>query len=235
MYRSRRTLWVAACVVLVAVVLAPPAGRGQTPSDVDIALVLAVDCSYSVDASEFRLQMDGLAAAFQSEEVIAAIRSGPLGRVAVTVFQWAGPGSQAVVVPWTTLESRADALRLAGELARAPRLSAESATSITSAINAGVVLHIKSPFKAARRVIDISSDGYNNTGAKPDPARDRAIGVGLTINGLAILNEIWYLDKYFENHVTGGPGNFVIVAEDYAAYREAIRRKLIQEIVAPTA
>ena len=82
--------------------------------------------------------------------------------------------------------------------------------------------------------IDISADGRNNNGGDPRQIRSIVVANGITINGLAIINEVVTLDKYFESHITGGPGNFVIVANDYNAYAVAIKRKLILEILGPS-
>ncbi len=232
--RRRAIITLTTAFALVLLTLLPGPGRGQARLAVDVAIVLAVDCSYSVDGEEFRLQMDGLAEAFRSQDVQSAILAGPNGRVAITLVQWSGSRSQEVAVPWMVVASTSDADVLANLIATAPRRTAEGATSLTGAIDAGVVLHLKSPIDATRRVIDISSDGYNNSGAKPDQARNRAISIGLTINGLTILTEYWYLHHYFRNHIIGGPGSFVLKAEDYSAYREAIRRKLVLEIMGPT-
>ena len=113
------------------------------------------------------------------------------------------------------------------------RATAEGATSVTAAINAGVVLHLRAPVRSVRRVIDISADGYNNTGGRPQPARNRAAAAGITINALAILNEYSFLNHWYRNHVIAGPGAFVEIADDYLAYQTAIRRKLLREIQGP--
>ena len=232
--RARLLALVAALVVLAA--LREPVERafGQTGKvEVDLALVLAVDCSYSVDATEFRLQMRGLALAMQSPEVIAAIGQGPVGRIAVTLFQWSDRKSQITVLPWTIISDAASAIKFGAAVAAAPRLTAQGATSISSAMIYAAGLLDNAPVRALRQVIDISADGGNNNGMKPEIARDRIVARGITINGLAIINEVPYLDKYFENHITGGPGTFVTVANEYEVYFEAIRRKLILEILGP--
>lgn len=205
---------------------------GSEP-DVDLVLVLAVDCSYSVDSDEFELQMQGLARAFKSAEVVEAIQAGPRGRIAVSVVQWSSWQSQQIAVPWTLISDAASSLRFAAAIDNAPRLTAEGATSIRAAIDFSTAYLFRSPFRGARNVIDISTDGRNNSGGKPEPARDRAVATGITINGLTILNEIFYLDLYFSNRIAGGPGHFVMKANDYQAYLQAIKRKLLKEIKGP--
>ena len=200
---------------------------------VDLALVLAVDSSYSVDTTEYRLQMEGLASAFLSSEVIDAIKNGPSGRIAISVVQWSDLKSQVVVIPWTIISGQNSAAELASRILQTPRQTASGGTSITTMIKKGAAMLSNLPFYAERKVIDISADGRNNNGGDPRPVRNLVAASGITINGLAIINEVITLDKYFEIYITGGPGNFVIVANDYSAYAEAIKRKLILEILGP--
>jgi hypothetical protein len=202
-------------------------------TEVDLALVLAIDCSFSVDTTEFRLQMQGLGRALREKEVHEAITKGPLGRIGVSVFQWSDDRSQLIIIPWTVIDGEGSAAAVADQLETMPRKLAEGGTSISSAMRFGAALIETSPFRAERRVIDISSDGRNNIGISTDRVRNEIVRRGITINGLVIINEWPTLDKYFEQQVVGGPGNFVIVANDYAAYAEAIYRKLLREITGP--
>ena len=208
-------------------------GSAQQGVAVDVALVLAVDCSYSVNAEEYELQMQGLAQAFLSTDIIKAIENGPLGRIAVSLVQWSSWNSQYLAVPWRVVADATSSLALADELSRVPRGAAPGATSISAAIEMGTALHYRSPFSAQRRVIDVSADGFNNSGPLPEAARNRAVTFGITVNGLTILNEVHYLHHYFENRVAAGPGHFVMIANDYQAYAEAIARKLLREIKGP--
>jgi len=223
---------IAAAFLIIAV----PAqmAESQSGAEIDLALVLAVDSSYSVDTTEFRLQMDGIAAAFRDPKVVNAIAKGPIGKIAVTLFQWSSDQSQKIAVPWMVIGSAAAAAGFAARVAVAPRLTAEGGTSISAAVQFGADLISVVPARPLRRVIDVSADGGNNNGIRPEDARDNAIDLGITINGLAIINEVPYLDIYFQRRVTGGSGSFVVVANDYAAYRDAILRKLILEILGPT-
>ena len=201
----------------------------QKEIEVDLALVLAVDGSSSVDNSEFNLQIQGLARAFTSPEVIAAIEQCPLGRIAISVVEWSGLSNQIIAVPWTIVNDIDSAHRVADAISTMPRHT-KGNTSISGAIDFGIVQLARSPVKARRYVIDISGDGVEFSGRDgPSPARDRAIAAGITINGLTILNEFINLDIYFKEHVVGGPRNFVIVANDYEAYGTAIKRKLLRE------
>ena len=222
----------AATLIGIVSLLLWPFSVPAQESNVDLALVLAVDCSFSVDSREFRLQMEGVGRAFMSPEVKAAIARGNRQRIAVTAIQWSDEFNQMVVVPWTIVAGDADADELGQVLATMPRRLAEGGTSISTALNYSAALFRSAPM-ADRRVIDMSSDGRNNIGPPVNLARDRVVAQGITINGLVILNEWPTLDIYFENNVVGGQANFVIASPDYASYAEAIHRKLVREITGP--
>jgi len=200
---------------------------------VDVALVLAIDVSYSVDEEEFRLQMDGMALAFQNPAVHRAIASGTFQRIAVAVTQWSGENQQIVGIPWKIIDSPKAALQFAARLAQEPRRIGEGGTATGAAMRHAGALLLSAPFNTFRRVIDVSSDGRSNRGIWPANIRDQLAARNITINGLAILNEWPTLDKYFETQIIGGPYHFVIVANDYRAYTEAIRQKLLKEIAGP--
>ena len=196
----------------------------------DLELVLAVDCSYSVDAGEFELQARGIALAFRTREVLDAILQGAHGAIAVTVLQWSSQLSQEVAIPWTVIDSQESAFALSVAIEAMPRLTADGATSISAAIAAGIRLFELAPTKGVRRAIDISGDGRNNNGPALRVARDTAVSRGITLNGLAILNEVQTLHLYFEQQMIGGTGAFVEVANRYTDYPEAMARKLVKEI-----
>lgn len=198
---------------------------------VDLELILAVDCSYSVDQGEFELQAGGIAQAFRTQEVVDAILQGGHGAIAVTVLQWSSQLSQEVAVPWTLIDSRESAVALSLAIESMPRLTADGATSISAAVAASIRLFDLSPVRGLRRVIDVSGDGRNNNGPALRAARDTAVGRGITINGLAILNEVQTLHLYFEQQMIGGTGAFVEVANRYADYPQAMARKLVKEII----
>jgi Protein of unknown function (DUF1194) len=233
MHRAAR--WKLRVVAGAAALLALLLPNHQTYAEgdqVDLALVLAVDCSFSVDAKEFTLQMQGLGEAFKLSGIQAAIRHGNLQRIAVSVVQWSDASSQTVVLPWTIIASAEDAEQLGNTLSNTTRNLAEGGTSISSALLYSAALLSTAP-KATRRVIDISSDGRNNSGIPVAGVRERLVADGITINALTILNEWPTLNIYFQNQVAGGEGYFVIPADDYAAYAEAIYRKLLKEITGP--
>ncbi len=192
----------------------------------DLALILAVDCSHSVSELEFDLQMGGLAKAISSPEIISAIAN---NTVAVMLVQWSGSNSQVISVPWTIIKDENSANRLSRRISRTSRQSLGK-TSISAAMNFAVTQLKNSPFSANRQVIDISADGVNNDGITTRLARQRASDAGITINGLTILNDVRNLNLYFKQFITTGPGNFVIDANNYDDYSRAIKQKLLREI-----
>lgn len=215
----------------------PATAQPARPVPVDLALVLAVDVSGSVDEEEAVLQRRGYVDALSDPQIVKAITSGILGRIAVTYFEWAGDGWQMPVIGWTVIDSPAGASDFAARLADAP-IGRGPWTSIADAIDFAAALHEQNPYEATRRVIDISGDGPNNTGGTLPQARDEAVAKRITINGLAIINgrsnfgrvPMPNLDLYYRHCVIGGPGAFVIVANGFADFARAIRRKLILEI-----
>ncbi len=201
------------------------------PIQVDL-LVLAIDTSSSVSPEEYRLQVQGLAEAFRDPTVLAAIRGiGNLG-IAVTLVQWAKGNEQVQALPWARVRNREQAERLSNQIAGVPRLIRGGTTGIGGAILFSVQLLETNDFQGTRRVIDISGDGRANHGTAPEVGRDAAVASGITVNGLAILNEIPLLDRYFRNQVIGGTGAFVVVAKDWRDFAVAILAKLIKEISA---
>jgi len=226
----RATLRQAAGCVLMLAALGTPAPAQDTAAGVDLALVLAVDASGSVNQTRFELQRDGYAAAFRHPRVKAAIRSGAKSAIAVTMVQWTGPALQVIAVKWTRIADDAAADAFAAAIERAPRALFGGGTSISGAIDTGMALLFDSPFQTGRRVIDISGDGSNNRGRPVAAARDEAVAAGVGINGLPILALEPDLDRYYQESVIGGPGAFVIAAKSYDAFADAILKKLITEI-----
>jgi hypothetical protein len=216
--------------LLLVLLVAPAAAQRGNGEAVDLALVLAVDASGSVDQVRFELQKQGYVAAFRHPRVIGAITSGSTQSIAVIMMQWTGPALQVVAVPWTRISDAASANAFADKVAAAPRALFGGGTSISGAIDSSMGLLFDNPYKTARRVIDVSGDGANNRGRSVREARDEAIARGVGINGLPILALEPDLDRYYEQNVIGGPGAFMIAAKDFETFGEAILKKLIAEI-----
>lgn len=212
--------------------------RASEPEPVDVELVLAVDVSRSVDAVEQDMQFRGYAAAFRDPKLIEGIVGGPLGQVAVTLFTWSDWHIQELVLPWTKVDGRAAGERVAAAIDAAPRRN-WLYTSISGAIDFASNLFGQG-YEGTRRVVDISGDGVNNSGRPLAEARADALAKGIVLNGLAVLDREpapWSvglppLDDYYREQVIGGPGSFLMVAEGFAAFETAVKRKIIREIAA---
>jgi hypothetical protein len=213
------------------------AAPGQPEKEVDLALVIATDVSYSVDDNEARFQRQGAVAAFRNAEVLRAIQLGPHGRIAVAYIDFATIGSNKVIADWHVVHDKASAEAFADILEAAPRTLGVN-TSISSGIELAEQLLEASGYTASKRMIDVSGDGPNNEGHLVLRARDEAVAKGIIINGLPIMTpadqfDIYYLpdlDKYYAGCVIGGPGSFIQVAHGFEDLERALRRKLIQEI-----
>lgn len=209
-----------------------PSSVAQSEYPVDVELVLAIDSSASVDRNEFDLQLRGLALAFNDPDVQQAIKNGAFQAIAVTLVEWSSVDRQAVNIPWRLIDSSESAEAFAADIAASARMVDTGATSISAAIAYSVPLFAVNGFAGQRQVIDISGDGFNNSGRTMREGREIASASRVTVNGLAIQNQVLDLGGYFEEHVITGPGAFVITAEDYEDYIKAIRRKLLREIKA---
>ncbi len=231
-----------AVLLLVAVAAALPLTAAASAAEpVDLLLVLAADVSRSIDSGKFQLQREGYAAAISDPRVLDAIRSGHTGRIGLTFVEWSGVGSQRVVIDWTLIGDGASAKGFGDRLLEAPRSFADR-TSISGAIEFAMGQLARAPYESARRTIDISGDGTNNAGRDVTLARDEALAKGLTINGLVILSDTplaWNpdhtnppggLENYYQNNVVGGPGGFVVVAENFNSFGQAIVKKMIAEV-----
>lgn len=227
---AARALLLAAALAVTSATTAAQQPEPDAEYSVDLELVLAVDASSSVSAEEFDLQMQGLAEAFRDPRVLQAIRaSGDLG-LAVSLIQWSDSRKQYVAVDWTLVTDAAAAGAFAEEVAETPRFLIGGGTAIGSALRFAVRQLETNDFRGRRRVIDVSGDGRANQGADPADLRDDAVALGITINGLAILNEDQAVADYYRRFVIGGTGAFVMTANDYESYALAILTKLIKEI-----
>lgn len=228
-------------VTLTVIAFAIAAPAAFATEAVDLLLVLAADVSRSVDQPKFQLQREGYAAAISDPRVLEAIMSGPNRRIAICFVEWSGMGAQKLVIDWTLIDSAAAARQFGDQLLEMPRSFADR-TSISGGIDFSVAQLERSPFESRRKTIDVSGDGTHNSGRDVTIARDEAVAKGITINGLVILSERplpWNpehtnppggLANYFKQNVIGGPGAFVMVAENFNSFGLAIINKLIAEI-----
>ena len=219
--------------LLIMAAASMPSSTARTELEVDLVLVLALDVSSSVDASEFVLQRDGLARAISSPDVVSALSAGPNKKIAVSVVQWSGFTEQQTKINWTILASPADVARFAAQVAAMTRRYNGGATDIGGALRFTGDHALAAPFSAPRRVVDVAGDGKNNVNASPAEERNRLVAAGVTINGLAITDGTQKLVEYYRQNVIGGPGSFVESATGYKDFELAMKRKLLREIGAP--
>ena len=216
-------------------------GAARAAEQVDLLLVLSSDVSRSVDTRKFQLQREGYAAALSNPRVIEAIRSGPHGKIAICFVEWSGATSLKLVIDWTVVSDAASARKIGDQMLELPRSFADR-TSISAGLEFSMTQLERAPYQAIRRTIDVAGDGTNNSGRDINSVRDEILAKGVTINGLVILSETplpWNpehtnpaggLDNYYRNNVTGGPGSFVMVAENHNSFGQAIVKKMIAEI-----
>jgi Protein of unknown function (DUF1194) len=214
---------------------------GARAAGVDLAVILAADVSRSVDDGEFELQRKGYAAALTDARVLKAIRTTKSGAVGICFIEWSGEDDQKIVLPWTQIRDEEDGGEAAAAILKAPR-SFTGRTSISAAIDFAMSYFAKTTWPPVRRIIDISGDGTSNSGPPLAEARGRAIAAGVTINGLAIINnqpDLGYsahthppggLPNYYQQNVVGGPNAFLIVVKDFHSFADAMANKLIKEI-----
>jgi hypothetical protein len=230
---QRRT----AIVGPLATLLAAPRARAEM--SVDLALVLAVDVSRSIDEVEAELQRRGYIEALTSRTVIDAILSGKNRRIALCYVEWAGTAYQVPVIDWTVIDSEATARRFAEKLAESPRTS-QSWTAVGAALAFAGRQLASSGVVSKRQVVDISGDGRTNDGPPAEAVRDELVARGIVINGLPVMmNRANFgrpadpmLDKYYEENVIGGPGAFIVRAATFDDFGRAVRNKLIREVSA---
>ena len=210
---------------------------------VDLELILTSDVSRSIDSDEFKLEREGYSSALQHPRVLAAIRSGSFGAIAVSFVEWSSVGEQKVVVDWSVIRDGESAAVVGDQILAAPR-SFVGHTSISDGLDFAVKHFEKSGVTSLRRVIDVAGDGTNNSGRPIADARDNAIAKGIVVNGLAIINlnpnfgfiahtqPPGGLPNYYKENVTGGPGSFVLQIDDFNSFADAMVQKLVTEISA---
>jgi hypothetical protein len=234
MHRPIRTAnnrsWLAGALAVAAAAAGGPHALSAEAVEADVALVLAIDVSGSVNADRFTLQREGVAAALASEDFAAVLSAGAHRTIEVAVVEWAE--EQNVVLPWTILRSPDDLASMAGRLRSAGRSWVHTKTDPGGGIAAANLLFDSPPLAADRKVIDVSGDGRQNTGEMATAeARDAAVARDVTVNGLPITQgDDPHIDDWYRANVIGGPGAFLVVADSYDAFAAAFRQKLSLEV-----
>ncbi len=211
------------CRLALLIFLASPARA------CDIALLLAVDVSGSVDPEEYAIQMEGLAAALQNSEVAEAL---VVSRARIALMQWTGTSRQVISLDWVQITDYADIAPLADTILTMPRAWRDYSTAIGEAMLLAVTAFDAVP-DCKRRVIDISGDGPSNEGTPPEILRTAMARSGITVNALVIEASLPGLTDYFRRNVITGPGAFAVTANSYADYPREITRKLLREVGRP--
>lgn len=196
-----------------------------------LALALAVDVSRSIDAVDYVIQTEGMAAALEDPEVRAAIFS-PEGEVALAVYYWSGPGHQEIVQDWVVLDGPEALDRVIWAVRGMKRPEVRLPTALGEALVFGAGLMDAAP-PCARRVLDVAGDGRNNVGISVRTAYARADFAGVVVNALAVGEHEQDVARYFRDEVIQGPGAFVELAPRQVDYPPAIKRKLLRELEGP--
>ena len=235
MFRGRMKLaLLGGLLAALATLPAPAAPEG--PVKVDIKLVIATDVSLSINEEEAQLQREGIAEVFLDPDVVKAIKSGALGRIAVAMLDWSSANYDRVVLDWTFVEDEASATALAEKVRTIPRTPG-TRTSISAALERATLMLNESDGKivATRKVIDVSGDGPNNDGVSLQHIHDTTANNGVTVNGLPIMDEnaegyVPDLDQYYAACVVAGKGSFLVVVKKFKDFGAAMRHKLVLEI-----
>ncbi len=204
------------------------------------ALALGLDVSGSVDTVEYRLQLDGMAIALNSERVQEVLFVQPDAPIQIFVYEWSGPVDQTVIVPWTPIVDAIDLGQVTATLRGHPRSSAAPTTAVGSAMLAGFAYLEQHP-ECWKRTLDLSGDGQTNTGPRPQDIGANRTPTGVVVNGLVIgsgdmrgdderFADIKELSSYYSSYVVRGPGAFVEVALGFENYAAAMERKLLREL-----
>jgi Protein of unknown function (DUF1194) len=219
------------CLIALGLSLAAAAPALAQGTPVDIELAFVVDASGSIDEAETRLQRQGYVDALANPNVQSAITGGLTGGIAVAYIEFAAEGCERLSVAWTRIHDVASAEAFGRRILAAPLQYCPGGNAVGDALAFAAHSIETNAFKGARRVIDISGDGPNTVGGAVESARDRIVASGVTINGLVIRRpSMPNLDQYFRSAITGGPGSFVIKADDRRNFAEAILKKMILEI-----
>lgn len=204
------------------------------------ALALGLDVSGSVDAREYRLQLDGLADALTRPQVRNALLALPSAPVSLLVYEWSGPDDPAVLLPWTAVRSEADLGVIVDQLRSTERRTATPGTALGTAMRVGAA-HLAQQQACWTRTLDLSGDGKSNLGPRPAAVKAEIAKTDITVNALVIgadapalgdlrQAEISGLITYFQTSVIVGPDSFVETALGFDGYADAMARKLEREL-----
>ena len=219
--------------LLVCIAGLPGSAFAQARACFSTALVFAIDASGSIDEVEYRLQLTGLSDALRDPDVAEAVAAS--GGVALAAVVWSDAAMTARRIPWHPVRNRADIERFARLIRSLPRVGG-GGTDLGQGVTDALDLLNDPELCAMRRIIDVSGDGAEThyprrrNGVSIMSARRRAKEAGVTVNGLAIVDDEPNLERYYLDNLVVGHGAFVIVAETIDDFGSAMRTKLLREI-----
>lgn len=227
--------WAAASVLLLSAAgLAVTSQAQDDMPKVDAALILSVDVSSSVDNKRYQLQMEGIAAALEDDAVINTILGGANGAILISMVTWADKAKLSI--PWTMVSNAEQAKALALAVRRLPQQEGSFTCAGRMARYIADKVVARMPAKAEKIVVDVSGDGPDNcnTGQLLDNARADLFGIGVTINGLPILEgkDAPTIEEWYKDNMIGGPGAFIVAAKGYEDFARAFRQKFVVEVSA---
>lgn len=240
------------CLLCLGLIASPASAQDKIPT----ALIVAVDVSGSVDEQRYRLQMEGLAEALVDPDVVTAITDG--GGILFMMIAWADQAK--VVVDWRRISTKEDAVATANVVRKLPLVSGNFTCLGQLFRHVSGIILPDIPSRVAHTVLDVSGDGIDNCMNPDllREEREQVLKSGTTINGLPIIehgvndtvnvgafrapgfgfpqmssdpgNDQTTLDRWYRDHVVGGPGSFVLVAQGYGDFKRALRQKFVTEI-----
>ncbi len=225
--------WFLALVLSCLSVAAP----AQASKPVDIAIVVSLDRSESIDAEEARAQIDGLVFTLRHSRFRDSVAVGWYGSIALSVVTWSSFGRHEVILPWMRIASAEDADAAAAILeldyARQRGALHGTQTDVAFAIEVGMKQLDTLPWVTSKSVINVVADGISNIGRLAWVDRDIALTRGITVNGLIMArgSAIEVLSGYFQREVIGGPAAFLQVSVSNDDFANAMLRKILLEMV----
>lgn len=215
----------------LATLVGPVPAQSLAQTQCRQALALGLDVSGSVDEREYRLQLDGLAAALESASVVGKLLELPNTHIEISVFEWSGPNHQRLVLDWTPVTSAAVITRVADRLRSTARIPADPSTGLGRAMVFGCVLLAKRP-DCWSHSLDLSGDGRSNSGPRPQDVRSQDLFENVVVNALVVGDTDGGRDlkPYFEAVVLNGIGSFAIQAASFDAFEQAMTKKLLREL-----
>ncbi|MCA9296903.1 MAG: DUF1194 domain-containing protein, partial [Phycisphaerales bacterium] len=233
-----------------AVFMMPKASQVNTAAAsmqdrVPLELVLLVDTSGSVDATEYNLQRQGYIDAFRDADVQARIKEA--GGIAVTYIEWSDATHQSIRVPWTKLETPEDCDKFSDKMVLITRTHTGH-TMMAPAIEFAFAQITGNGFDSMKWIIDISGDGvgqnwnYYVNGIEKDGHNEpefygtpwtsvlASIPAGDSqINGICITTDD-DVKSFYSDVLATANGGFMMQVDDFDEFGVAIREKILREV-----